>query len=126
MRVHPVHLGALLAFLGVGLGAFGAHMLSDALPPHRLATFETAVRYQMYHALGLLAIGALPHVMHRTAWLLFAGSLIFSGSLYVLVLANLPWMGAVAPVGGLLQLAGWAWLFFGARHLLGRSSTNHL
>lgn len=115
-----MHLGALLAFLGVGLGAFGAHLLSDTLPVHRLATFETAVRYQMYHALGLIAIGALPRIVHRVAWLLFVGNVIFSGSLYLLVLANLPWMGAVAPVGGLLQLAGWAWLFFSARHLPAR------
>jgi uncharacterized membrane protein YgdD (TMEM256/DUF423 family) len=116
-----VQLGALLAFLGVGLGAFGAHLLADALPEHRLATFETAVRYQMYHALGLVAVGALPRVVHRPAWLLFAGSLVFSGSLYLLVLANLPWMGAVAPVGGVLQLAGWAWLFLRARHLFDRN-----
>ena len=59
-KVRPAQLGAALAFIGVALGAFGAHSLGDVLTPDRLATFETGVRYQIYHALGLLAIGALP------------------------------------------------------------------
>lgn len=113
--IHPLKLGALLALLGVALGAFGTHSLRDVLTPERLATFETGVRYQMYHALGLIAIGALPTPPYRTAWLLFVGSLIFSGSLYTLVLTDLSWLGAVAPIGGALQLLGWAWLFFSVR-----------
>ena len=111
-RLNPARLGALLAFLGVGLGAFGTHGLSDVLTPERLETFETAVRYQMFHALALLALGALPAETRRAAWLLFAGTVIFSGSLYLLVATDISWLGAVTPVGGLLQLAGWGLLFF--------------
>ena len=114
-RVRAAQLGALLAFLGVALGAFGTHSLAGVLEPERLATFQTGIRYQMYHALGLLAVGALPLRTHRPALLLFVGSVIFSGSLYILALSGVSWLGAVAPVGGALQLAGWAWLFFALR-----------
>lgn len=110
-RFNPAQLGAALAFIGVGLGAFGAHILEDALSPERLDTFQTAVRYQMYHALGLLVIGALPVRAQRAAIFLFAGSVVFSGSLYLLVATDLSWLGAVAPIGGVLQLIGWALLF---------------
>lgn len=110
-RVHPARLGAILAFVGVGLGAFGAHSLEGLLTPDRLETFETGVRYQMYHALGLLAIGALSVQAHRAALFIFTGSLIFSGSLYLLVLSGISWLGAVTPIGGVLQLIGWALLF---------------
>ncbi len=109
---NPARLGALLAFFGVAFGAFGAHSLEGTLSPDRLATFETAVRYQLFHGLGLLALGALPRRAQRAAPWLFVGSLIFSGSLYVLVLTDTPVLGAVAPVGGVLQLIGWAMLFF--------------
>lgn len=109
--VHPAQLGALLAFLGVALGAFGAHALDGVLSPDRLETYQTAVRYQMYHALGLLALGALPVTAWRAAPWLFWGSLIFSGSLYALVFSGFSLLGAVAPVGGTLQLVGWALLF---------------
>ena len=114
-RVRAAQLGALLAFLGVALGAFGTHSLADVLEPARLATFQTGIRYQMYHALGLLAVGALPLRTYRPALLLFFGSVVFSGALYVLALGGPSWLGAVAPVGGALQLAGWAWLFFALR-----------
>lgn len=117
--VNPARLGALLAFLGVALGAFGAHALRDVLPPDRLGTFETAVRYQLFHGLGLLALGALPPRAQRAAPWLFVGSLVFSGSLYALVLTDVSVLGAVAPVGGALQLVGWAVLFFG----LGRAGS---
>ena len=110
-KVQPAQLGAVLAFIGVALGAFGAHSLGDVLTPDRLATFETGVRYQMYHALGLLAIGALPVRAHRAALFIFVGSLIFSGSLYILVLSGVSWLGAITPIGGVLQLIGWALLF---------------
>lgn len=112
MNTQPAKLGAILAFLAVGLGAFGAHALSATLPTERLATFETAARYQMYHALALLILGALPTRAQRAAWFLFLGTIIFSGSLYLLVLTNLSWFGAIAPIGGVLMLAGWATLFF--------------
>ena len=110
--MNPTLLGALLAFVAVGLGAFGSHALRETLSPERLATFETGVRYQMYHGLGLLALGALPRRTWRAAPLLFGGSLLFSGSLYLLVATNEGWWGAVAPLGGLLQLAGWAFLAY--------------
>lgn len=99
--------GALLAAIAVALGAFGAHGLADVLTVERLATFETAVRYQMFHALGLLAVAALGQEAVRAAPWLLAGSLVFSGSLYLLVFTGAGWWGAVAPVGGLLQIAGW-------------------
>lgn len=111
-RLNSAQLGALLAFLGVALGAFGAHALGDVLSPDRLETFQTAVRYQLFHALGLLALGALPPRAQRAAPWLFVGSLIFSGSLYALVFSGVSMLGAVAPVGGILQLIGWAVLFF--------------
>lgn len=77
------------------------------LTPARLATFETGVRYQMYHGLGLLALGALPRRSWRAAPFLLIGSFLFSGSLYLLVLTNQGIWGAVAPVGGVLQIIGW-------------------
>lgn len=108
--VRVAGLGALLAGLAVALGAFGAHGLEQVLTQQRLGTFETAVRYQMFHALGLLAVAALgPRPCRAAPWLL-AGSVIFSGSLYLLVATGAGWWGAVAPLGGLLQIAGWAYL----------------
>jgi uncharacterized membrane protein YgdD (TMEM256/DUF423 family) len=112
---HPARLGALLAFLGVALGAFGAHALTDTLSTGQLETYQTAVRYQMFHALGLLALGALPTTAHRAAPWLFWGSVVFSGSLYTLVFSGVSVLGAVAPVGGALQLIGWAVLFLNVR-----------
>jgi len=111
--LQPAQFGALLAFLGVALGAFGAHAFSDILSPGQLETYQTAVRYQMFHALGLLALGALPPRAQRAAPWLFWGSVIFSGSLYALVFSGVSLLGAVAPIGGVLQLIGWALLFFG-------------
>lgn len=110
LNPHPAQLGALLAFLGVALGAFGAHALTDILSPGQLETYQTAVRYQMFHALGLLALGALPPKSQRAAPWLFWGSVVFSGSLYALVFSGVSLLGAVAPVGGVLQLVGWALL----------------
>ena len=112
-------LGAAFAFLGVALGAFGAHALRGMLSPADLATFETGVRYQMYHALALLGVAwaasrwAGPAVS-TAGWLFVAGILVFSGSLYVLVLSGQRWLGAVTPLGGLCFLAGWAFLAWGA------------
>lgn len=99
--------GAVLAAVAVTLGAFGAHGLRQVLTADRLATFETGVRYQMFHALGLLAVAALGGRAVRAAPWLLAGSLTFSGSLYLLVFTDSGWWGIVAPIGGLLQIAGW-------------------
>jgi uncharacterized membrane protein YgdD (TMEM256/DUF423 family) len=106
-------LGALLGMTGVALGAFGAHGLEAVLAANgRAATFDTASQYHLIHALALLAIGWLAtripgRLIHAAGWLLFAGVLIFSGSLYVLAVFDLGVMGAVAPVGGALLIAGW-------------------
>lgn len=105
-------LGALMAFLAVALGAFGAHGLAGRLSPGDLATFETAARYQMYHALGLMLVAALsagmPGFRARVAgWAFTLGILLFSGSLYALVLTGQRWMGAITPLGGVSFLVGW-------------------
>ena len=105
-------LGALCGFVGVALGAFGAHALKTRLDPSLLATFEVGVRYQMYHAFALLAVGWAQTrwpgpVLNASGWLFVAGTVIFSGSLYALSLTGEKWLGAVAPVGGLALLSGW-------------------
>ena len=107
--------GAVLAFIAVAAGAFGAHGLEGTIPPARLETFETAARYQMYHALALLFVGTAARSWPAKGWagpgLLFvAGILVFSGSLYALALTGAGWLGAVAPVGGTALLVGWLWL----------------
>lgn len=106
--------GAALGGLGVALGAFGAHALRESLPSGALATYETGVRYQMYHALALLALGAQPSQRRAPAFLL-AGTVVFSGSLYALALGGPRALGAVAPVGGVLQLVGWGLVLLDAR-----------
>lgn len=100
--------GALLAALGVALGAFGAHALHGALDATAQGWWQTAVQYQMWHALGLLAIGAarLPR-HHLPAVLIAAGALIFCATLYGMALGAPRWLGAVTPVGGSLMIAGW-------------------
>ena len=108
-------MGALLAGLAVAAGAFGAHGLRDRLTPDMLAIFETAVRYQMYHALALLAVAwAATRWPDSSAvlagWCFVAGIVVFSGSLYVLALTGVRWLGAITPLGGLAFLAGWALL----------------
>jgi uncharacterized membrane protein YgdD (TMEM256/DUF423 family) len=106
-------LGCLSAFVAVAAGAFGAHALRDTLPPDRLDVFETAARYQMYHALALLLVGWLGPSGGRAAairpagWLFVAGTVLFCGSLYVLALSGVRWLGAVTPLGGLAFLSGW-------------------
>jgi uncharacterized membrane protein YgdD (TMEM256/DUF423 family) len=106
-------LGCLFGLLAVGAGAFGAHGLRDRLTPEYLAIFETAVRYQMYHALALLAVAWAgtnwPSGSAVAAgWLFTAGIVIFSGSLYILTLTGTRWLGAITPIGGVALIAGWA------------------
>ena len=108
-------LGVVFAGLGVALGAFAAHGLRSTLSSTDLATFETGVRYQMYHAFALLAVaGALARWEAAAAvaagWLFVGGILLFSGSLYLLVITGPRWLGAVTPLGGVAFLAGWALL----------------
>ncbi len=111
--------GAISGFLGVAAGAFGAHALRDRLPADLLAIFETGVRYQMYHALALLgaawAATRWPGgFATASGWLFIAGTLIFSGSLYLLSLTGMRWLGAITPLGGVAFLAGWLCLFLAA------------
>ena len=113
-------LGAGSALLSVAAGAFGAHAVRARLAPDLLAAFETGARYQMYHALGLIAVawaaarwpGAL---VHWAGWLFVAGTVLFSGSLYLLALSGARWLGAITPLGGVAFLAGWACLLLVAR-----------
>ena len=105
--------GSILAGLAVVLGAFGAHALKASVSQEMLGTFETGVRYQMYHGLGLLALAWAIHAwperrLAPAAWMLLAGTLVFSGSLYLLVLTGGRWLGAVTPVGGVASTGGWA------------------
>ena len=113
-------LGAGSAMIAVAAGAFGAHALRARLSSEMLAVFETAARYQMYHALGLLAVAwAVPRSPGpwavRAGWLFVAGTVLFSGSLYTLALSGIRWLGAVTPLGGVAFLAGWACLVLAAR-----------
>jgi uncharacterized membrane protein YgdD (TMEM256/DUF423 family) len=111
-------LAGVLGFLGVALGAFGAHGLRGRLTPDMLAVFETGVRYQMYHVFALLivssAIGHLgaARLLTMAGWSFFAGILIFSGSLYALALTGTGILGAITPIGGIAFLIGWACLAF--------------
>jgi len=104
-------MAAALCFLAVALGAFGAHWLKPTLEANSLVdVWNKAVLYHFVHAIALFGL-ALHGTTNRGAWwLLFAGIIIFSGSLYVMALTNVRWLGAVTPLGGLCFLGGWAWL----------------
>lgn len=111
-------LGAASAGLGVALGAFGAHALKARLAPDLLAVWETGVRYQIYHALGLMAVawaaGRWPgSAVTASGWAMVAGTVLFSGSLYLLALSGVRWLGAVTPLGGVAWIVGWALLAWG-------------
>lgn len=111
--------GAIAAALAVALGAFGAHSLGARVAPERLDVFETGVRYQMYHALGLLFVAWASQQwpgwpVAAAGYLFIAGIVIFSGSLYLLVLTDTGWLGAITPIGGVAFIAGWALLFWAA------------
>jgi uncharacterized membrane protein YgdD (TMEM256/DUF423 family) len=112
-------LGSVSALLAVGAGAFGAHALRQQLTPERLEVFETAARYQMYHALAMLAVALAlgrwpsgPTV--PSGWLFLAGTVLFSGSLYLLSVTGVRWLGAVTPLGGVAWIAAWALLAYSA------------
>jgi uncharacterized membrane protein YgdD (TMEM256/DUF423 family) len=108
--------GALLGAAGVACGAFGAHALKAALDPVRLGWWQTAVQYQLWHALALVALAALPVPRPgRPALAFAAGTIIFSGTLYVMALSGIRWLGAVTPIGGLFLIAGWLLLAWEGR-----------
>lgn len=107
-------IGASLAGLAVLIGAFGAHGLKARVSSEDLGIFESAVRYHMYHSLGIILISILgitkdfpDDILLMPAYLMIAGIIIFSGSLYILVLTNIRWLGAITPIGGSLLIFSW-------------------
>ncbi len=111
-----ITLASLSGMLAVVLGAFGAHGLRGRLDDYAMGVYETAVQYHMYHSLALLAVGVIalgqPHtaMLKSSGWLFLVGILIFSGSLYLLALTGVKWLGAITPLGGLAFIAGWGCL----------------
>jgi len=128
MRTFTV-IGALFGFLGVALGAFGAHALRSRVEPRMLEVWDTAVQYQLVHALALLWVafacdrfgGRPTGFMGAAGWLFVAGVVLFSGSLYAMTLSGVTALGATTPVGGILLLAGWALLLLAASRSPGRT-----
>jgi uncharacterized membrane protein YgdD (TMEM256/DUF423 family) len=120
-----ISLAALSGFLAVGLGAFGAHALRERLDEHALSIYQTAVQYHFYHSLALLGVGLLCLWQPQSRLLWGSGSafafgiLIFSGSLYLLSITGIHWLGAITPVGGLGFMIGWLLLFLAAWRLPG-------
>lgn len=114
-------LGSLNALLAVAAGAFGAHALKARLPTDRLAVFEVAARYHLFHALGLFAVAWLADrgAPGATAagWSMLVGIVLFSGSLYVLTMTGVRWLGAITPIGGLAFLLAWGMLAWAALRL---------
>jgi len=112
-------LGSLLAFLAVGLGAFGAHSLQGTFAPGMADVYETGVKYQFYHSLAMFAVAfALTQWPRSSAaiagWLFLAGIILFSGSLYLLSITGTRTLGIITPFGGLAFLAGWLVLAWSA------------
>ncbi|GJL64787.1 MAG: DUF423 domain-containing protein [Nitrospirales bacterium] len=118
MGFRVMSVGAIIALFGVAFGAFGAHGLRAILSEHMLDVFHTGVRYQMYHAFGLMVSGGALAVYQLSlfrwaTWSFLIGILVFSGSLYVLSLTGVRWLGAITPLGGLFFIVGWLFLAIG-------------
>ncbi|HQQ73554.1 MAG TPA: DUF423 domain-containing protein [Pseudomonadales bacterium] len=115
-----IGMASISGFLAVVLGAFGAHGLKNRLTPDLMDIWHTAVQYHFWHTLALLGIGILlnqglpPKWLTLSGWLFTAGIVIFSGSLYILCLSGIRWLGAITPIGGTLWLAAWACLCYSA------------
>lgn len=134
MRILFLRIGSLLGFLAVVLGAFAAHGLRPHLDERQFETFETAVRYQFFHALAILLVAVLSHFGRKGAlrfagWAFSAGVLLFSGSLYALSTRELhhfsvTWLGPITPLGGLCYLLGWGALFYSTFFHYDRSGKN--
>ena len=113
-----VMLGAINMALGVVLGAFGAHGLKNFVSPGHVAVFQTGVQYQIYHALGLLLVAVLlkqfPTAggLRTGGWIMLAGIILFSGSLYLLALTGIRFFGPITPVGGICFIVAWIWIFW--------------
>lgn len=116
MQARFMLFAAVAGFLGVAMGAFGAHGLKNILSEHYLDIYKTAVSYQMWHALLLALIAVLPPQNYLTwaGWALVAGMLLFSGSLYLLAILNIGWLGMITPLGGLAFLLAWGLLAYAA------------
>ena len=121
MKQLVLAIGGFYGMTSVILGAFGAHAFKKILPAEKLASFETGVKYQMYHALLLVAIGLFLQFQttleKSAAWCIISGTFVFSVSIYLLSFAdhwgaNLKWLGPITPLGGLLMIVGWALLIF--------------
>ena len=113
MSILLFRVAVVFCFLAVALGAFGAHTLRSTLESRGMVdVWNKAVFYQFIHAIALLVLALCGSINRSAYWLLIGGIVLFSGSLYMLALTNLRWLGPVTPVGGLCFLAGWAWLFF--------------
>ena len=115
-------IGSILAFLAVGLGAFGAHGLRTRISPDMQTVFETGVRYHMYHSLAILVVALVlgrmgGWLISLAGWFFTAGIVLFSGSLYLLAITGVTTLGAITPIGGLAFLAGWACLALAAAGL---------
>lgn len=110
-------LGSVYGALAVTLGAFGAHGLKNKVDETLLNTWHTASEYHFYHALAIILIGILVKqfgegLILTAGWVMVAGVTIFSGSLYILVLSNIRWLGAITPIGGILLIVGWLLLAY--------------
>jgi len=109
--------GSIFASLSIILGAFGAHALKDQLSAYSLAIYEKAVLYQMFHSLGILLLTAIAKNMDVldfsfSIWCFIVGIMLFSGSLYILALTNVKWLGMITPIGGMLFIIGWFLVIF--------------
>lgn len=118
MRSSFLFLAAISGFTGVAMGAFGAHGLKTVLTPEMLAVYKTGVDYQMWHALSLALIAIIRQqapespVLKWAGWLMLGGIILFSGSLYLLAILNIKWLGIITPFGGVCFLLAWALLAF--------------
>lgn len=108
--------GALGMAVAIGLGAFGAHALRESLSPRMIEVYQTAVLYHLVHSIGLFAVAQAAHYTPRAAmvraagWTMIGGTVIFSGSLYLLAATGIRWLGAMTPIGGIALIAAWAFL----------------
>lgn len=109
--------GSLFALLSIVLGAFGAHALKDQLGEYSRSVYEKAVLYQMFHALGILVVSLIGENVKSidislSVWCFIVGIVLFSGSLYILAVTNIKWLGAITPIGGIFFIVGWVIIFY--------------
>ncbi|MAW75195.1 MAG: hypothetical protein CMG09_04635 [Candidatus Marinimicrobia bacterium] len=115
-------LGTFLAFMTVVLGAFGAHALKEQLSAYGQSVYDKAIFYQMFHSLAILFVSILQYSISDLdlsicIWLFFLGIILFSGSLYILALTNIKWLGAITPIGGMLFIVSWLIIFYKVLYL---------